>query len=462
MCDFVEDVVGIPKREVSISSCDSDPLEYRHRGGLRSSQSSAYGGSDDGSDDDLETKSCGGDSVVSIASSSRSGGGGGGGRDRRFHAMEAMDIQELAADLLGRPAGAVGEGGDAEQSSAATDPLPPLEAINIDHVSEAPVAVIESVIVSSSTVVADKRPDALVVDAGTRICLSDGTIVGIVATVLGPISSCAYAIACRPGAIADLALEDRIGEGTLLHYDVTKQVVLYDPALQCDSGKGTDASFVQDEELPLGTRPDFSDDEDERAWKRRRRENAAAGNSASAAADRQQIAADRKMLAQMQAQSAKKISPQQNNAGGGTHQPLAAVIDEVEVVSAVCDSGKGTDASFVQDEELPLGTRPDFSDDEDERAWKRRRRENAAAGNSASAAADRQQIAADRKMLAQMQAQSAKKISPQQNNAGGGTHQPLAAVIDEVEVVSSSDSEVEFDDEGNMVAYRPRRRKRGL
>jgi rRNA processing protein Gar1 len=344
MCDFVEDVRGIPKRDVSISSCDSDPLEFRHRGGMRSSQSSAYGGSDDGgSDDELEIKSCGGDSVASVASSARSGGGGGGGgRDRRFHAMEPLDIQELSADLLARHVATTA----ADGADAVVDPLPPLEAINIEHVSEAPVAVIESVIVSSSTVVADKRPDALVVDAGTRICLADGTIVGIVATVLGPITSCAYAIACRPGAIADLALEDRIAEGTLLHYDVTKQVVLYDPATQCDSGRGTDASFVLDDELPLGARPDFSDDEDERAWKRRRRENA----STSSAADRQQLAADRKTLAMLAA--ARKAPP-----------------------------------SFA--------------------------------------------------------------AAP-------------AVAVEAAEAVSSSDSEVEFDDEGNMVAYRPRRRKRGL
>ncbi|ORC84932.1 uncharacterized protein TM35_000391060 [Trypanosoma theileri] len=139
-------------------------------------------------------------------------------------------------------------------------------------------------------VVADHAEGALVLDAGTRVCLADGTVVGVIAAVMGPVHACAYAIASyyhkhqqqqqqqqeekekkEEEELSSSSLLPPLEPGTLLSYDLTTHRILHDPLAQCDTRRGTDASYINDEELPPHARPDFSDDEAERQWKTQRR-----------------------------------------------------------------------------------------------------------------------------------------------------------------------------------------------
>ncbi|EPY36484.1 hypothetical protein STCU_00558, partial [Strigomonas culicis] len=109
------------------------------------------------------------------------------------------------------------------------------------------------------------RPLSLVLDMGTPMCLADGRRIGVVASILGPVNNVVYVVA-KPseGAVP-------VGEDTPIYYDVSFKRVLYDPMHLCDTLHGTDASYLNDEELPDNVRPDFSDDDKEMQWKRERK-----------------------------------------------------------------------------------------------------------------------------------------------------------------------------------------------
>lgn len=239
----VEDVQPTKRAQSagSISSVDSDPLDFREqRCGSRAS--SVHGSDSDCDFDDVA-------SVKSEGAASYTTAGG----TRRFHAVEAVDIADL---------------------EKLDQPLEKLcnEVLRVEtEVSEAPVAFVDSIILSSSTVVATKRDDTLILDVGTVMCLADGKVVGVISTLLGPVATCLYAIVCDPGVIAALEMDSLLQEGTPMHYSLKSQKILFDPIASCDPNPPTDASFLQDEELPQTARPDFSDDDEERNWKKRRR-----------------------------------------------------------------------------------------------------------------------------------------------------------------------------------------------
>ncbi|CBH09418.1 hypothetical protein, conserved [Trypanosoma brucei gambiense DAL972] len=127
-------------------------------------------------------------------------------------------------------------------------------------------------------VVADSVPGIFVLDCGTRVCLPDGAVVGVVTAVMGPVNACVYAILCNGDVFSRLHASGRLEAGTGLHYDLGAQHIISNPAEQCDTTRGTDASYVNDEELPFNARPDFSDDEEERRWKMERRAKKAEGH----------------------------------------------------------------------------------------------------------------------------------------------------------------------------------------
>ncbi|CCW68464.1 unnamed protein product [Phytomonas sp. Hart1] len=149
--------------------------------------------------------------------------------------------------------------------------------VPIECVSEAPVAVLYSVSQSSCICVAERIKEALVMDVGTRFCLSDGTFVGVLASVMGPVSSTFYQVASTAHQFSQLKEHpEGLSEGTPLHCDVVHRHVIFDLLTQCDITQGTDASYIDDEELPDHVRPDFSDDEKEKTWKRQHRAGSAA------------------------------------------------------------------------------------------------------------------------------------------------------------------------------------------
>lgn len=143
--------------------------------------------------------------------------------------------------------------------------------IPIERVSEAHIARITSISVASKSCVAEATNDALVMDIGTVLCLSDGTALGRISSILGPVKQAFYVLTSTLESFDNEVRAHLIKEGTQLHYDLGCQKIIFDPYLQCNLTKGTDASYINDEELPGHVRPDFSDDEKELEWKRQKR-----------------------------------------------------------------------------------------------------------------------------------------------------------------------------------------------
>lgn len=281
--EVIEDVIPRTRQSESISTVSSDPLDFRQRYGVASScASSAYSESDFGSDEDNYDEEGGYATDASAAASCE--GKATKKKKPQFHAIEEVDVTEMKAPFLEEPCPIKlaadgennGEDASAVEVPTTTNDLPVdddvLEKIPLVAVSEAPVATIDNVIVSGSTVVATKSESSLILDVGTRMCLADGTLVGCIATLFGPVASCSYALICKPAAFAALLMDSKISEGIALHYDLLHQTVLFEPEAHCEGGRGTDASFFKDEELPHHVRPDFSDDDAERDWKKKKRE----------------------------------------------------------------------------------------------------------------------------------------------------------------------------------------------
>ncbi|KAG5470806.1 hypothetical protein LSCM1_02056 [Leishmania martiniquensis] len=154
-----------------------------------------------------------------------------------------------------------------EDSAVADEAL----VLPLRQISEAPVAVVHTASEASRSFVAEALPETLTMGAGTRLCLTDGTCVGVVSSILGPVKQAFYLVKSTRHDFCELLSAHRLAEGVSLHYDLLHQQIIYDPFHQCDAAKGTDASYINDEELPEYVRPDFSDDEKEIQWKRQKR-----------------------------------------------------------------------------------------------------------------------------------------------------------------------------------------------
>ncbi|ESL11169.1 hypothetical protein TRSC58_01090, partial [Trypanosoma rangeli SC58] len=253
-CDMTEDVRGVRRRRVSLSSVDSEPIPKRCR--PNATLRRAPGDDDDDGDDDAD--------------------GGGGSHPHGLHVGDDENISDGSEGhdtvaSTGRCAGSPSAEVQAALRDANGDPL---LQIPLERVSEAAVASVTGLIARGSTVVADNAAGALVMDVGTRLCLKDGAVVGVIATVMGPVAACAYAVVCLPTVFGALCDAGRLSLGADLCYDLGEQSIIYDPVSQCDMRRGTDASYINDEELPPHARPDFSDDEAERRWKMNRRMDA--------------------------------------------------------------------------------------------------------------------------------------------------------------------------------------------
>ncbi|KAF8280148.1 putative Gar1/Naf1 RNA binding region [Trypanosoma cruzi] len=253
-CELAEDVRGVRRQRVSLSSVDSEPIIRRHRPDASPRyDDAAAADDDDDADDDA------------------------GDDDRNTNGLRERD-EGKGSDVLseGQMTAAHREGSPSALVQAALRDAngEPLLQIPMERVSEATVASVTGLIARSSTVVADNVSGAFVMDAGTRLCLGDGSVVGVITTVMGPVSCCAYAIVCLPAVFGALCDGGKLTVGVDLCYDLGEQSVIYDPVSQCDMRRGTDASYVNDEELPPHARPDFSDDEAERQWKMSRRMSA--------------------------------------------------------------------------------------------------------------------------------------------------------------------------------------------
>ncbi|KPI84407.1 hypothetical protein ABL78_6533 [Leptomonas seymouri] len=179
------------------------------------------------------------------------------------------------------------EGDDAVLDADAVAGMP--TAIPIEEISEAPVAIVQSTSAASRSCIAEAVLGTLSMGVGTRLCLADGTIIGCISSVLGPVKQAFYVVKSVRSDFEELLSTSLLVEGTLLHYDLAHQEVLYDPFVQCDVTKGTDASYVNDEELPEHVRPDFSDDEKEVEWKRLKRQRVEENESISSDEPQEEI-----------------------------------------------------------------------------------------------------------------------------------------------------------------------------
>lgn len=220
------------RRAVSISSVDSEPIVRQA-------------------------------SVQSVASSTS---GADGARQRGWLIPEGDDIVLDADTVADMPA-----------------------CVPVDAISEAAVAVVQTISAASRSCVAEAALGTLSMDVGTRLCLADGTLIGCIASVLGPVKQAFYLVKSARDDFEELLAAARLVEGTPLHYDLAHQEVMYDPFGQCDAAKGTDASYINDEELPEHVRPDFSDDEKEMEWKRLKRQRVEDNGSISSDEPQEEI-----------------------------------------------------------------------------------------------------------------------------------------------------------------------------
>jgi rRNA processing protein Gar1 len=220
---------------------------------------------------------------------------------RRAVSISSVDSEPIARRASSRSASSTasnGDGGhgrgwvipDGDDVVLDTETAVDMPAsISLEEVSEAPVAVVHSTSTASHSCVAEAVPEALSMNIGTRLCLADGTIIGCITSVLGPVKRAFYVVKSMRDDFDELLTSSRLAEGTLLHYDLTHQEVIFDPFGQCDAAKGTDASYVNDEELPEHVRPDFSDDEKEMEWKRLKRQRVEGAESVSSDEPQEEI-----------------------------------------------------------------------------------------------------------------------------------------------------------------------------
>lgn len=260
---FTEDVCPQRKREVSISSVDSEPIKIRprvedERGDVQVSRSGSV-------------------------SSSSAGGADADDRQRQHARVDVpFEVRDVELELPGNSDGATAE--------AQWDSLVPLH-----RVSEAPVAIVTTTPARSATCVAEVAQGTLAMDVGTRFCRGDGRSVGTLVSLLGPVHHPLYLISYPPASChckSSSDDSDLLAEGTPLHYDLAHQRVIFSPATQCDVTRGTDASYVNDDELPDNVRPDFSDDEAELQWKREYKTRKAADKDAESVSSEEEPLAD--------------------------------------------------------------------------------------------------------------------------------------------------------------------------
>lgn len=156
------------------------------------------------------------------------------------------------------------------------------EVIPLDQVSEAPVVQISSLSEKESSFVAEVMTGAFLVDVGTHLSLDDGTYVGTVVSVFGPVKEAFCVVKMKnAGKFSELLENKRLVVGTSVHYDLCHHNIIYSPETQCDTTAGTDASYLHDEELPDNVRPEFSDDEKERIWIQNNKHQNESGSSES-------------------------------------------------------------------------------------------------------------------------------------------------------------------------------------
>ncbi|EPY43249.1 hypothetical protein AGDE_00673 [Angomonas deanei] len=124
-------------------------------------------------------------------------------------------------------------------------------------------------------------------DAQTSLYTSDGRYFGVILALIGPVQEPYYVVYTKKTADGNVEQEDKEEKdeavvGTELYYRVSSTVsILFAPQALCEAGGGTDASYINDEELPEHVRPDFSDDEKEKQWKRRNKAARPGGESVS-------------------------------------------------------------------------------------------------------------------------------------------------------------------------------------
>ncbi|KAG8341766.1 hypothetical protein TRVL_07404 [Trypanosoma vivax] len=265
-CDIVEQTTGVRRRRASMSSTDSEPFRKCSR--VAGSQTCD---SERGEDADSLASESG--EILSVCHSSA-------GAATMAEVLDTCDGLQVLCD---------GDGG-------------PLTDIPIERVSKTAVASVAARVAQGSLadataciMVADSAPGAFVVDTGTRLCLPNGKVVGVVAAVMGPVTSCAYAVLCHEEVFAQLSAVGCLATGNALHYDLTMHNMIHNASVQCDTRRGTDASYVNDEELPPYARPDFSDDEAEQQWKaerRQRKRESAVAQSVTAYGEEESVSDD--------------------------------------------------------------------------------------------------------------------------------------------------------------------------
>lgn len=121
-------------------------------------------------------------------------------------------------------------------------------------------------------VTAESAENNLVFESGTNVFLSDGTAVGVIQTLFGPLERPLYIVRGEEEHIERLTSSHQLCADVHLHTDVRQQIVMHSTEMYLNKSHATDASYVNDEELPEYVRPDFSDDEKEMLWKRERKQ----------------------------------------------------------------------------------------------------------------------------------------------------------------------------------------------
>eukprot|EP00760_Papus_ankaliazontas_P002352 PhM_4_TR10960/c0_g1_i1/m.85540/K14763/NAF1; H/ACA ribonucleoprotein complex non-core subunit NAF1 len=178
-----------------------------------------------------------------------------------------------ASSVVSRPASSVSRGG----FGAPKSPLEPvdlelqfppiLEDVASKERSAAPIGKVHKLV--NDVVVIQKHQDSPILDVGTVLCTEDKSLLGNITTLFGPVATCFYAVQLKPTVMSPDSIV--VGQNVYSFQEHAVVIASEEDIRLCRERGKTDASYIDDQEMPDDVCPYFSDDEKEREWKRERK-----------------------------------------------------------------------------------------------------------------------------------------------------------------------------------------------
>ena len=187
---------------------------------------------------------------------------------------EMLDPEEQARRLMQEDGGSDGEGGQdngAGKTSVRTLNEKPDEIVPKPNIHITPemkiqeLGDVENLVENSVLIKAETTGEYQVLETGSLLCLSDRSVIGVVAETLGRVQQPYYSV--RFTNAAGIA-EAGISKGTSVFYSEQHSTTVFTQSLKVF--KGSDASNLHDEEV-ADDEIEFSDDEAEAEYKRQQK-----------------------------------------------------------------------------------------------------------------------------------------------------------------------------------------------